>query len=221
MRKKLIFLSISLWISFALSGCMGNETSPTPADLGSASGEILFQDDFSDPDSGWDRVQGSSGMADYDLGGYRIQVNQENFDILATPGRNYQDTSVEVNAVKIGGPDENDFGIVCRYQDPENFYFFVISSDGFWGIGIEINGQELQLVGMTDMQFSRLIQQGEATNQIRADCSGNRLTMYVNGRILESVTDNRLDFGDVGLIAGAFDTPGTDILFTDYVVRSP
>ncbi|MEJ2305846.1 MAG: hypothetical protein P8Y14_30355, partial [Anaerolineales bacterium] len=44
---------------------------------GVSSGEVLFQDDFSDPASGWERVsEGSEGVLDYEEGAYRILVNE-------------------------------------------------------------------------------------------------------------------------------------------------
>ena len=32
------------------------------------------------------------------------------------------------------GPDDNDFGIICRYIDDNQFYYAIISSDGYYGI---------------------------------------------------------------------------------------
>ena len=33
---------------------------------------LYFQDDFSDPESGWDRVNGADGVTDYSNGAYRL-----------------------------------------------------------------------------------------------------------------------------------------------------
>ena len=68
---------------------------------------------------------------------------------------------------------------------------------------------------------SEQINQGNATNAIRADCVGDNLTLYANGTILADVRDSRFTSGDVGLIAGTFDIPGAEILFDDFVVRQP
>jgi hypothetical protein len=181
---------------------------------------LLFQDDFSDTSSGWDRVTADTGVTDYAEGVYRIYVNESGTDVWANPGLEFSDVTVQVEAIKIGGPDDNDFGVICRSVDTSNFYFFVISSDGYYGIGKVSNaGQEL--IGMDAMQPSEAILQGEASNTIRADCVGSSLSLYVNAEKLDEVQDSEFSTGDVGLIAGSFDTPGTDIHFDNFRVIKP
>ncbi|MBL6983778.1 MAG: serine/threonine protein kinase [Anaerolineales bacterium] len=182
--------------------------------------QILFQDNFSDPSSGWDRVTVAEGITDYENGYYRIFVNTNNTDIWANPGLNFADVRIEVDAIKVGGSDDNDFGIICRYQDAENFYLFIISSDGYYGIGKVIGGKQI-LLDMPQMQFSSGIRQGSVSAQIRADCIGKQLALYVDGKHIHSVEDGTFISGDVGLIAGTFSETGTDIYFDNFVVRNP
>jgi hypothetical protein len=182
--------------------------------------DVLFSDDFSDTSSGWDRVNVSEGITDYADGVYRIFVNTDNTDYWANPGLNFTDTIIEVEATKVDGPDDNDFGLICRHQNTENFYIFIISSDGYYGILRVINGEQ-NLLGISEMAFSEAIKTGNETNIIRADCIGSALTLYANGTQLITIDDSSLESGDVGLLAGSFDTPGTDIHFDNYVVRQP
>ncbi len=184
------------------------------------SSKVLFQDDFSDPSSGWDRVNESDGITDYAEGSYRILVNAINTDIWSNPGLNFTDTQIEVDATKVGGDDNNDFGVICRYRDENNFYFFVLSSDGYYGIG-KIAGGVQQLIGDESMPPSEAIHKGAATNHIRADCVGSKLTLYVNGVQLAEHEDIDFSSGDAGLLAGSFANPGTDIYFDNFMVRGP
>jgi len=181
---------------------------------------ILFQDDFSSSTSGWDQVRDAAGITDYDQGGYRILVLQSNFDYWANPSLCFGDVSVEVKATKIGGPDDNDFGILCRYQDVSNFYLLIASSDGYWGIAKVVDGDQ-ELIGMSSMEQTSAIDLGNPTQLLRADCVGSTLTLYINGQLVGSVQDTTFAFGDVGLIAGTFDIAGTDMLFDDFTVRQP
>jgi hypothetical protein len=181
---------------------------------------VLFSDDFSDPDSGWDRVQSDEGVTDYENSAYRIFVDQSQHDYWANPGRSFGDVQVEVDATKIGGPDDNDFGLICRYQDVENFYAFLVSSDGYYAI-LKYSGGGSESLGSDGMLQTDELNLGAATNHIRADCIGNTLTLYANGSQLHSTTDSEFSSGDVGLIAGTFDEPGTDISFDDFVVLEP
>jgi hypothetical protein len=74
---------------------------------------------------------------------------------------------------------------------------------------------------MEKMQTSDVIRQGQATNRIRATCNGSLLGLSVNGYDLVEVEDVDFTAGDVGLIAGTFETPGTDILFDNFKVLKP
>lgn len=181
---------------------------------------VLFQDDFSNPSSGWDRVDSNEGITDYAQGYYRIYVNIKDSDIWSNPHLNFTDTRVEVEATKVSGDENNIFGLLCRYKDHENFYFLVVSSDGYYGIGKVKNGTQ-SLIGMENMLSTDQVIQGNAANHLRADCVKDTLALYVNGQKLSEQTDGELTSGDVGLFAGAFDTPGTDIHFDNFSVLKP
>jgi hypothetical protein len=71
------------------------------------------------------------------------------------------------------------------------------------------------------MEYSDVIIKDRATNRVRGDCIGDSLTLYVNAIELETVKDNQLQIGDVGLIAGSHEIWGVDILFDDFVVYQP
>jgi hypothetical protein len=147
-------------------------------------------------------------------------VNTPSTDVWANPGLKFTDTVVEVEATKVSGPDDNDFGVICRYQDESNFYFFIISSDGYYGLGKVIDGEQV-LIGEEELMPSDDIKLGNVTNTVKADCVGSTLTLYANGVQLISVQDSSFASGDVGLMAGTFSEAGTDIHFDNFVVREP
>jgi hypothetical protein len=217
MKRKLL-LSLPL-IVLLLAGlaCAAGSSNTDPSDP-----NILFTDDFSSSSSGWDNVRDTTGMTDYDQDGYRIQVLESNTDYWANPGLSgLGDVSVSVEVKKLAGPEDNDFAVLCRYVDTENFYAFLASSDGFYGITKVVGGNQ-ELLGQDQLLPTDAIQQGEGVmNTLRGDCVGSTLTLYINGAQVASVEDTTFTTGDVGLMAGTFDTSGTDILFDNFVVRKP
>jgi hypothetical protein len=216
LRPVALFVLPPVVLSLACSALGGPAAQPAaPEDA-----NVLFSDDFSDVDSGWDRVQAAEGVTDYDNGGYRIFVDRPQHDYWANPGQSFTDVRVEAEATKTGGPDDNDFGLICRYQDNQNFYALLISSDGFYAIMKYQDGSS-ELLGTDSWPSSDSIRQGGATNGLRADCVGDSLSLYANGDLLHSVSDSTFTNGDVGLIAGTFDEQGTDISFDNFVVRQP
>lgn len=222
-------ISIVVFYNFAntiRSGAIPQLNSPitinlAPTQAPAANANTLFFDDFSDPSSGWDTVDNSNYYADYYENAYRITVNTDLSDSWANPGSNvFGDVHIEAQATKNGGPDYNDFGLICRYQDADRFYYAVISSDGYFGI-LKVTPDSTTQLGYSDLQASTSINTGETSNQIRLDCVGDQLSLYVNGQLLETEMDSSYTEGNVGLIAGTYDDPGTDILFDNFTVLKP
>ncbi|MDH5506587.1 MAG: hypothetical protein OEZ02_05145 [Anaerolineae bacterium] len=180
--------------------------------------QALFSDDFSNLGSGWVRAGDKDVITDYDVDGYRIYVGIPNSDYWARPGKFFQDLRIEVDARKIDGPDKNNYGVICRYENRKNFYAFMISSDGKYGIFKWTDAEGLVTLGASEMQFSEVIQQGFLINHITAACVGDRLSLYVNGKLLIEVRDGDISGGDVGLIAGTWEEGGTDIIFNNFEV---
>jgi hypothetical protein len=189
------------------------------ADMVTQPGDRLFWDDFSDSSGNWPQVSepaGSSGIAN---GAYQFQVLSARYEILATPGHTFRDVQVEADAIRLAGPTKNLFGLVCRSSNPENFYFFAVSSDGYFGLG-KVKNAQAALLGQAMMAYSPAILQGNP-NHLRFDCIGESLKGIVNGQILATGKDADFRSGEVGLVAGAPDSPGVDVAFDNFVVYKP
>ena len=207
---------LSFFLLLFLSACA---SLPIPAAATTNSGDILYQEQFESNTTGWARISNDNGIMDYDQGGYRILVRQPKLNVWSTSEKDFGDVRVEADAIKLHGPDENRMGLICRYQNG-NYYFFIISNDGYYAIGKFIGGLTLLLGQQTEMQASGAIQQG-TMNHLRADCIGDKLTFYVNFTEVASASDVDFISGDVGVLAGAFTEPGVDVLFDNFVVVQP
>lgn len=201
-----------LVFAFLLVSCRPSTPAPQP-------GDTLFFDDFSNPISGWQRFTSAEGTMDYDGGGYRFLVNALQANFWSTPGKAFRDVRLEVDVAKIGGSDENRIGLLCRFV-AGNYYFFMVSSDGYYTVGKYLGGNVIQL-GQSQMQYSGAIHTGLAVNHLRADCIGSALTFYVNGQPVAQAQDTDLAQGEVGLLAGTFSQPGVDVIFDNFAVLQP
>jgi hypothetical protein len=219
MKNLRTFFLVGLLFLAALACDISGSADKTPG--ASSSKKVLFQDDFANTDSGWNRVRDASGnITDYENDGYRIRNNQPISHVWANPGLKFTDVHVEVDIAKTSGPDDNYFGVICRYKDGSNFYILAISSDGYYGIVKVLEGS-LNLLGADQMQPSEAIQQGNATNHLSAECKGEKLSLSVNGQVVFSVEDNQFSSGDVGLEVTTRQTGGVDVLFTHFSVTKP
>jgi hypothetical protein len=196
--------------------------SPTGTPPPEVSPGTLYQDDFSDPKSGWQRYRGSDGVMDYEDGSYRIFVNVDLDTFRVNAGLNLDDVQIEVDATKIDGPDANAFGVMCRFDaDTLDHYFFTIGSDGTIAIGKVIGGNREFLAAFDTSMNPVFVNLGAATNHIRADCVGTTLRLHINERMFVEREDTDLQRGDVGLIVGTLGGPGADILFDNLVIYKP
>lgn len=181
---------------------------------------VLFAESFDANPKQMDVYVKDTGMAGVMDGEFQIQVNDPNYMQWALVNQAYPDTVVEVQARKAGGPDDNLYGVICRYKDAENFYYLVISSDGYYAIG-SIVGSVRSLIGSQMMQRSEAILGGTQINHLKASCTGSTLSLEVNGTLVSSVQDTNLTDGNAGLLAGAFNDSGVDIRFDNLLVTRP
>lgn len=219
-KKSLLVFVFGLAVIFTVSACsVLSSVLPSKPKITEVPANILFSDDFSKTTSGWDQYSNDMGSSDYNNGAYEIIVNSTNYDIWANPGLTFTDVQVEVDATKVAGPENNDFGLICRYVDISNYYFAVVASDGYYGIGKYVDGTQEILGG--SMPVTDKVNPGSVPNHLRFDCIGSKLSLYANGNLLGEYEDSAFTSGDVGLMAGTFDEIGTDVSFDNFLVTKP
>jgi hypothetical protein len=111
------------------------------------------------------------------------------------------------------------FGAACRYQNDQNFYLFILDTKGYFGIGRVYKGNNLLLQkGDTTATLG-----SQHTNKVRIICSGEQLTLAVNGTSLATVNDPLLKTGIINLIGGTGPNLPTDVLiyYDNLVIRAP
>ncbi len=213
-------IALVLALAIVIAGCSMKSLDQN-ANAAVQSGNILFKDDFSDPSSGWETWNEPSGsMVAYQNGGLRIYIAEKQYDFWSRPGKRVSNVRLEVDAIKLGGPDDNDFGLICRYQDRDNFYAFLASSDGYAGI-LKVKEGKYTAIGGSQMTYSESIRRGAAQNQLRADCNGLGLALYVNGQLVVEAMDQEFQTGEIGLIAGTGEIAGADLYFDNFKAYKP
>jgi hypothetical protein len=219
--KTLLKMVLLVGIVLGLAACDGSEEKTPGSKNGTSRPNAVFEDDFASPDSGWETWADANGsFVAYQNGGLRILVKDKQFDYWSRPGKRFVDAHIEVDAIKLAGPNDNDLGLICRYQDRNNFYAFLVSSDGYAGI-LKVDEGKYRVISGTQLNASGNVKQGEALNHLQADCIGQSLALHVNGQVVAQAQDAGFAAGEVGVIAGTNATPGVDIFFDNFVVSKP
>ncbi|HZD11763.1 MAG TPA: hypothetical protein VE553_10510 [Candidatus Binatia bacterium] len=182
-------------------------------------GGTLFNDEFSgERDCGWAIYSRNGAASEIAEGTLNLTTSQPGQIWWTNPGRSFDDVIVSAEVAHTSGPQDNAYGVICRYQSSENFYVFLISSDGYYAIGKYQSGSDQieYLTGDGQYVASEAINQGQARNSLRASCVGNELSITVNGELLETLTDPTFVTGDIGLAVSTFE-PGTLVVSFDNV----
>ena len=178
-------------------------------------GFVLFQDDFSDPNSGWGSLSGDYGSVDYVSNSLQIDVQSDNYIIWSTPQKSFNGIIVAVDINVLSPVGDGEYGILCGYQDTENYFGLEISEDGYYTIWKYVDGEFLSVV---DWQPSSLVPTGGSSITLTAACLEDSISIGVNGELLAEAYDPDFSFGDIGLIAGTLDAPGLKVSFDNLVV---
>jgi hypothetical protein len=214
MKHLIIHLILILFSFIGLGGC-------APAAFQPKNNNILLIDDFSSNRNNWTVWENEAGSAvSYFQQGLVFIVNIPQYDYLSVPKGIFGNIRIEATVNKLAGSNDNDFGIICRYQNEKNYYGFIISSEGYYGI-IKVKDGIYELLNNKSLEFNPMIHTGNEFNHLRLDCIDNTISSYVNDTKLAEVTDPDFLNGQVGLIAGSFSKPGIAILFDNFLVLKP
>ncbi len=179
--------------------------------------QVVFYDDFSDLNSGWDDSTWEDGSVQYLNEEYHISVFPESWLVWSYLGDEMDNLIISVDT-RIDNPTGvGDYGVICRLVDDQNFYALEVSEDGYFSIWKQVNGESFTLY---DWTFSDSIPV-DRPFRIDAACVGNRLLLGVNDILLADVTDDSFASGRYGLIVGTLNPGNLTIAFDNYTVYQP
>ncbi len=194
-----------LCLALLLSGCGRGDGLP-------------WEEDFSAPGA-WKLESDAAARVTMEGGVLRIAIAAPNQLAWASAGKDLRDFRLTVEASQVAGPDDNEYGVLVRMQDPRNFYAFSVSGDGYFLVSRFVDGVRQPLGA--DWSPSDAVHPGTGTNVLEVVVQGNRLTFIVNDRQLAQVEDDRFVHGDVGLYAGSFYEGGVEVHFDNLRVTAP
>jgi hypothetical protein len=134
--------------------------------------------------------------------------------------------------------------------EDDDYYLFLISSDGYYQVFRQLNGApgDQRQKELSTWIPSPAVNTGiGAVNKLRVVGSGNRFQFYINGqpmklcvpddpngastydeaksecdgRMVDTLVDNSISYGRLGVVAGALDDPGVVADFDNFIVSGP
>jgi Tol biopolymer transport system component len=159
---------------------------------------LALEDDFADPESGFDVSSTDKRRKLYEDGQYTIEMLVENLVTWTGMGR-FSDFVMEVDVISL--EEAGQAGVVFRKEGETDMYFFFVTPDGRYRLNRYLGGSWATWMSWRE---SPHIRTGVATNRLRVVCEGSEISLYVNDQYLETVHDTTLTEGEIGLVAGAF-----------------
>lgn len=161
--------------------------SPAPALTGKQRLEAnaLF-DDFSSAALGWSVREADSARTGYEDAAYAMLVKQPNFWVLSRIPGSFPHRVIEFDATVAPGFTGGMFGVICHYQDAQNFDFVAVDPETSSVSAARLQGNQFQYLtgkpgGATAERVDGLGPSANATNRIRAGCYDDRLTLEIGG----------------------------------------
>ncbi len=208
-----------------------------------APGTLLYAASFDEGQADWETYSGRLD-ASIEAGVLRLENGQSESYAFSVAAPRYADMDLRARAVGAAGPLNNGYGVVFRYQNPQNFYAFLISSDGFYSVVRALGGDQRWLSNWID---TPLIDQGiGAENRLRVVAVGDQFRFAINdqpvqvcipndpdaestyvvgtcveGAMLDALEDSSLTSGQSGAVALTFGEPDVVAQFDDVVIYSP
>ncbi len=209
--RSLLLLTVLL-----LAACLPTPTAPPPTvPPPTVPSGPLFQDDFSNPASGWLTADDEGGSIAYRDGALLVRNQGLGTALFTDAGLTVDDATIEVDVEWVDGTQDNWMGVSCRMQENNDNYAFLISADGFYLLARYSAGVAQPLDGPNP---AAAVRTGAAVNHMRVECRGDSLRLWVNDTLLSEQRDGTLTEGIVGLLVDSLDGTPTEVRFDNFVV---
>jgi hypothetical protein len=215
-------LALAVLSCQAVNSLTGGGSSPTeaPLDQTPQTGAVILQDDFSTP--GWGTGTDSDSSVEYANETLQMNVKTKNWFVWSTPNdKDYDNTHIEVTALNNETDPTTAFGIICHQQAvDDSFYYFAITPAGQYAIAeASLAASDVFLTNEDKWEYSDYIEKNAASYRIGADCGNGKLTLYVNGQQVDTVTDATYTSGGVALFVwSGEESTSANVSFDDFLM---
>ena len=189
---------------------------------------VLYQDDFSDPQSGWPIVDVDNYRFGYhppDF--YHVEVKSPHDSLPVFHGLNFGDASVETTALVDHTATETGdyrYGLALRRSGSQYYAFTVSPRSKSWqiakhspqGVKVLSEGAITTLQGYAPRGVTP-----DKKDDLRVDAVGPNFVFFVNGRNVAHVSDAEYPSGDVGFVVETVDESLVHVHYDALVISKP
>lgn len=183
--------------------------------------KTLYRDGFSDENSGWETGSDDTSTVAYTGGQYAFTITKDKWLTWGNlRGKKFGGAKIEVDVINKSSTDEPTFGVMCNYQDEQNYYYAGMASDGYYAIIRTQGNTDTFLTDPANGEWlqSDKIKTGAASYRLSVQCAQGRIALDIDGAEIASVKDDTFTDGQIGLFVLTFATPEADVRFDNLQV---
>lgn len=165
---------------------------------------LTLRDTFDTPSALWDQ----SNVTVQD-GHLAIDLRLPHADAYSlwlgdpTIGSRVMDFRLSATMTQISGPDDASYGIRFRQDAPDSYLMVALNPRGYWSVVRSNFGARTELVPWT---YSHTIEQGiGSSNELTVDARGPRISIAINGVVVDTIVDQAAVSGQLTLAAATAD----------------
>jgi len=189
---------------------------PTPT---LAAGQVLFEDDFSDPGSGWATNDSADSTIRYVDDAYELTLHAASWIARPiAPRVTCAECTVEVAGTFLNA-SEGAMGLLLAERDYNDHFLFEVRSDGRYLVQRYADGQ--WSTALAPVSSSAIKTTPGEVNHLKAVRQGGKLALFVNDTALRTVdAPGLVDAGRLGVMVTSGAEGGITVRYDDFVVRS-
>jgi hypothetical protein len=184
---------------------------------------VLYQDDFTNPATGWTEDQFDNYFVGYhEPEYYHIEISSPNYKapiIVEPEKRVFDDGTIELdvftNSAKTAPEGDFRYGLALRRSGDQYYAFTISQRTKKWYILKSSPNQLETLQEGTDPSIHDL----DVDDLLRVDAQGPNFFFHINDQLVAQITDPDYASGEVGFYVESFDSPNTHIHFDTFAIR--
>jgi len=197
------------------------ESSPTPEPA--ADKNILYQDNFANPTTGWTEEKFDNYFVGYhEPEYYHIEITSANYKtpIFAPEKQTFSNVTVEAKvftvSAKTATTGDFAYGTAFRRSGDQYYAFTISPRTKKWYVLKSSSNALVVLAEGSDESIHDL----DAEDILRVDAQGSDFAFHINDQLVGQVSDPDYASGEVGFFVQTFDSPNVHIHFDELTIQN-
>jgi len=182
----------------------------------------LYQDDFTNPSTGWTEKTFDNYFIGYhEPEYYHIEIKGPNYKttVFEPQNGNFGDATIELevftNSAKTAPEGDFRYGLAFRRSGDQYYAFAVSQRTKKWYV---LKNSPNELITLQE-GADESIHDPDVGDLLRVDAQGSNFLFHINDRLVAQISDPDYASGEVGFYVESFDSPATHIHFDTFTIR--